>query len=316
MIGRKQVVLSGVLTALALLAAYAWLQAFSVSPAVFTAVFSAFDGTWLSLIFLFLVAHVALSALRWATIEGALQGPRHRFELGFASGAIAMALGTVLPAPLMSVLCRSLATKIAGAGGRRGALSGLLDQLCDLAICLWFAIPAVIAIIVEDVPGFPLFALIAAVLGLAFVLLLSWLASSLTRHRFPALYEWLASLCRPRNMVVIYLTSVMRAGNLVVLALLISLTSEPIDLVALAVAVPIVAVTNALAMFPGAFGVSEWGFSLVLAHVGVAQNAIISFLLANRVILTGLPMLLGLIVVACFGLRRWWLRFRARQIAI
>ena len=307
MIGRWPMVLSGVLTALAILAAYGWWQAFGVTLPVARSVFVGFEKTWLTLVFVALIVQVALSAIRWAAIEGAIEGPRPRFELGFVSGAIAMALGTVLPAPLMSVLCRSLATRIMGNGARRGAISGLLDQGCDLAISIWFAIPAVIAILIGDVAGFPMFALLVGIAGVPVALMLGWSVSCIVHARLTPRYDWLVRLGSPCNVIVLYLTSVMRVCNLVAMAALISLTSAAIDPVKLAIAVPIVAVTNALAMLPGSIGVSEWGFSSVLAEVGVADSAIIVFLLANRAILTGLPVLLGVIVAVGCGTRCWWL---------
>lgn len=305
MIARRQWILSGLLTALALLAAAIWWQVFGVTVGKVVLAFHGFEGRWLALTFLALVAQVALSAIRWATIEAAIGGHRPSFQLGFVSGAVATALGTVMPAPLMSVLCRSLATRITGSGARRGVISGLLDQGCDLAICVWFAIPALIAILTGDLPEFPFFALVAGLGGWLLALVTGWAAARLATVQLTRRYDWLMRLATPRVVSVLYLSSVLRAGNLLVMAVLISLTSAAINPLALAVAVPIVAVANALAMLPGAIGVSEWGFSSILAEIGVAESAITTFLLANRAILTGLPVLLGLVVAGLCGLRRW-----------
>lgn len=315
MIARRQLILSGLLTALALLAAATWWLVFGVTFGKLILAFNRLEGRWLALVFLALVVQVALSAIRWATIEGAIGGHRPSFQLGFVSGAIATALGTVLPAPIMSVLCRSLATRITGNGARRGAISGFLDQGCDLAICVWFAIPAVVSILTGDLPRFPVLALASGLGGWLVALGTGWAVPRLAPTQLTRRYDWLTRLAGPRELSVLYLTSVMRAGNLLVMALLISLTSAAIDPLALAVAVPIVAVANALAMLPGAIGVSEWGFSSILAKIGVADGAIITFLLANRAILTGLPVLLGLVVAAVCGLRRWWLGATTHRMA-
>jgi uncharacterized membrane protein YbhN (UPF0104 family) len=314
-IARRQLILSGLLTALALLAAATWWQVFGVTFGKVVLALNGFKGRWLALVFLALMVQIALSAIRWATIEAAIGGHRPSFQLGFVSGAIAIALGTVMPAPMMSVLCRSVATRITGNGARRGAISGLLDQGCDLAICVWFAIPALVVILTGDLPRFPMFALASGLVGWLLALGTGWAVPRLVSAHLIRRYDWLMRLATPRAVSVLYLTSVMRAGNLLVMALLISLTSAAIDPLALAIAVPIVAVANALAMLPGAIGVSEWGYSSILAEIGVAEGAIITFLLSNRAILTGLPVLLGLVVAAVCGLRRWWLGAPRGRIA-
>ena len=283
--------------AVASVAAWLWLREFEVSARDVEEIFTGFRWTWLPSIFILLLLHVALSAARWVELEKCLGAPQASFRLGFTSGAIAMGLGTVLPAPLMSVACRSLANRLVNTSGGRGAVSGLLDQLCDFAAYAWLAIPAILAILSANILSFLILAPLAIAVGWPVLTLLVRLEPSLRRSLPAFAANWLPILLSKSPLFRIYVISMLRVANTTLVAILIGISiSEPISAVGLSVAVPLVSIANALVMLPGAIGISEWGFTAVLVYNGAAQETVVSFVLANRIILTALPIALALLV--------------------
>lgn len=279
------------------LATWLWIQTFSVTFGDVEKTLSGLRWRWLPLVLGLLVFHVALSAVRWTELEMCLGGKGASFRLGFTSGAIAMGLGTFLPAPAMSVLCRSLANKLAGNSGGRGAASGILDQLCDFVTYAWLAIPAIFAVINQEPASFLFLAPITVALGWPVLLLLSrsepWIGK-----RLPSFAStWVGLLISKKTLFRIYAISVLRMINVTAITVLIGLSVQaPISALALSVSVPLVSIANALVMLPGAIGVAEWSFTAVLSHIGTAEQAIVRFVLANRIILTALPMFVAIAV--------------------
>jgi len=300
---RRRIVLSTGLTLVAVLVVWLWVRAFGVTIADVERTAQSIRWHWLPAIFALLAGHVAVSALRWAYIEEALGAPKPAFRTGFNSGAIAMGLGTVLPAPIMNVAARSLANKLAGTSATRGALSGTLDQICDLAICLWMAIPAALALLILDPEWFWVLSALATAIGALCLFPIAQARAILARIAPGRDKRWVALLLSRETLLRLYVLSLLRFANLVAVAILVSLSAGGAPALALAIAVPIVAVANALVMLPGAIGVSEWSFTVVLAQFGVDEPSVIAFVIANRMILTALPMLLALavIVAAAFG---------------
>lgn len=258
---------------------------------------------WVPFILILLAVHVALAAWRWSVIETCLGGHKPEFRLAFGSGAIATGLGTFLPAPLMNVACRSLANKFSGASAGRGALSGTIDQGSDFAVSLWLAIPAGLAMLQGDVHiyfwGAPLMALVG-------------FAGLLTLKRAWALWQSfrpvknaakLGGLLSTKSLLRIYLLSIIRLLNLTVITIAVGLTSGAASASTLAVAVPLVSIATAVAMLPGSIGVSEWSFSAVLQQLHVEPHTIVVFVLANRLLLTMLPIILGLLTVLVMLIR-------------
>lgn len=292
---RSRPALVGLSIAVAMLTMGLWLHSFKVTPHELAELAARLRWWPVLPLFLLLAGHVALSAWRWSLIEVGLGGERPRFGAAFAAGAIALGLGTFLPAPLINVACRGFANRISGTSGLRGAFSGGIDQLADLAVVGLIAIPAIIAFLRRDLALFAAGAVAMAVLGLLLTLtapaLIRW---ALTRF---AGTERVATLTSRPLLLKIYGISLLRVGNLIVMTLAVHAASGAATATAVIIGVPLVTLAISAAMLPGGFGVSEWSFSAVFAHFGVTKGEIVLFVLANRIILTGLSLTVALVVV-------------------
>lgn len=287
---------SAFLVAVGLAIAWLWWQSFDVAFQNVEDTLGAIRWEGMLAIGLLLVLHVGLSALRWSVIEQCLGGPRPSLRLGFLSGAVALGLGVFLPAPVMNVACRAVANKLAGTSGGRGAVSGSIDQLSDFAMFVWMAMPAALAIFMQAPEVYVWLALMMGILLSPLIWLFSLVHSRLVNLVWFAERVWLLRLLSRKALLQIYLLSALRFFNITLITLIVGNTIGFADDVALGIAVPLVSVANALVMLPGAIGVAEWSFSAVLGQLGIAQVEIVRFVIANRLILTAVP-----IVVAIFG---------------
>lgn len=278
-----------------------WLRNFDVSHQVLADLLARMRWWPVLPLFALLAGHVALSSWRWSLIEEALGGSRPPFVPAFATGAFALGLGTFLPSPVMNVACRGFANRISGTSGLRGAFSGGVDQVADLAAVMLLAIPAALAFLQQDVAIYWLGVPVAAVAGLAALMAVPMLMQfALRRWRF-ALLEQIAPLAQGPVLLRIYVISLARVVNLTAMTLAIHAMTGTASAGAVAVAVPLVTVAISAAMLPGAFGISEWSFSAVFAGLGVPRGDIVLFVLANRLVLTGLSLLLATIVAAAMA---------------
>lgn len=299
----RRIVISSALAALAILAVWLWSRAFAVTASDLQALVENLDWRWVPVLVVLVSAHVALAAWRWSIIETGLGGRRPLFRHAFASGAFAMGLGTFLPAPLMNVASRSLTNKYNGDSGVRGAVSGTIDQMADFAFTAWLAIPAALALVYGDAriyfAGAPVMVAVGGVLVLGLPL-----AEPLLRRICPARMEAALGLCANRRVLArIYGISALRLANLTLITLAVHFASGAATVPALAVSVPLVTVAIAVAMLPGSIGSAEWSFSASLARQSIAQGEIVSFVLANRLLLTAIPVLLALAVLALIAVR-------------
>lgn len=294
---KRRVLISAGSILVAMVAAWLWWRAFEVTPDNLNAMLAGLRLGWLPVIFVLLAIHVALSAWRWADIEVCLGGQRPAFHIAFTSGAIAMGLGTFLPAPVMNVACRSLANRFAGASGSRGAVSGTVDQLSDFVVSAWLAVPAALAMWQNDVRiyfwGIP----VMIMAGFAGIFPLMRAKPLLQRYWPLDSKGWIVLLLSRTALFRIYAIALLRLANLTLITIAVHFASGAASPSALAVAVPLVTVATAVAMLPGSIGAAEWSFSAVLRHLGVAPHAIINFVLANRVLLTALPLVLALLTL-------------------
>lgn len=289
-------VLLGLLsTTIAVVALVLWLDAFHVTGTDVELLLARLHWWTVPLIFVLLAAHVGLSALRWGRIEVALGGTPQPFGRAFLSGAWALGLGTFLPGPLANVVCRGVSNRLSGNSGVRGAVSGGLDQIADVAIVAVFAIPAAIAFIAHSPIVYMAGATLAALAGWKISAVLSADKAlhmiQLLSNRVPRI----APLFTPGLLRKIYAISLLRLLNLTAITLMIHVASEASTFGATLVSVPLVTLAISAAMLPGSFGVAEWSFTGVFAGFGIPSYQIAAFVLANRLILTSLGIVIGLL---------------------
>ncbi|MEP2612535.1 lysylphosphatidylglycerol synthase domain-containing protein [Marinobacter alexandrii] len=282
---------------IALLTVWLWLRIFEVTTEDVNSLLAGMRWAWLPVTFVFLAAHVGLSAWKWSDIEVSLGGTRPSLRTAFASGAFAMGLGTFLPAPLINVACRSLANKFSGSSTSRGAVSGTLDQFSDFFVFAWFAIPAALALLHNDARIYLWGAPGAFLAGFAVIFLLSAMQPLLQRYWPFARKDWIATLLDKGLLARIYSIATLRLINLTLITVTVHLASGAATISSLLVSVPIVTVAISVAMLPGAIGVAEWSFSAVLALQGIVTDSVVNFVLANRLILTALPLILAFAVL-------------------
>lgn len=304
MSGRPRALLAGLSIVVSALAIGVWVRSFDVTG---DAVAELVDGLrWWTLvpIIALLALHVALAAWRWTAIETALGGSPGSRGQAFGFGAIAMALGTFLPPPLVYVACRGVANRLNGTSHVRGVMSGAIDQGADFVVVLMMAVAAAVALLARDPEIFLIGAMAMALLGgiLALALPQIGLATKL------AAKLGAADLFDRRVLLRVYAISLLRLVNLVAITLMISVACGAGSATAIIVGVPLVTLAISVAMLPGAIGVSEWSFTAVFAAFGVPSGETVTFVLANRLLLTGLALLLGGLaftwMTACLPARR------------
>jgi hypothetical protein len=226
-----------------------------------------------------------------------LGGQRPRFGSAFAAGAFALGLGTFLPAPVVNVACRGFANRISGNSGLRGALSGGIDQIADLAVVALMAVPATVAFLTHDLDLFLYGAFAMALVGLG----LTSVLPALVRWallRFPRVgAERIAALADRPLLLKIYGISLLRVVNITLMTLAIHAATGAATVSAVVIGAPLVTLAISAAMLPGAFGISEWSFSTIYASLGVSRGEIVLFVLGNRIVLTGLSLALALFVL-------------------
>lgn len=283
--------------AVAALATWLWLRSFDISANALSLLLERLRWWPIVALLGLLAVHVALSSWRWSLIEFGLGGVRPPFRQAFAAGAFSLALGTFLPAPVASVTCRSLANRVNGASGLRGAMSGGIDQIADLAAVVLFAIPAVVAFWHRDLDQYLMGAAAMVLLGLGLILALPDIVRLAGSRVAPSGLGRFAPLVERRLLVKLYGLSLLRVANLTVMTLAVHAATDAASVTAIVIGVPLITLAISAAMLPGALGVSEWSFSAVFSAFGVAPGEIVVFVLANRIVLTGLALLLALLVL-------------------
>lgn len=299
-----RVLLGIVSTAVAIVALVLWLSAFHVTGSDVQSLLARLNWWTVPVIFALLMGHIALSALRWIRIENALGGSRQPFSRAFLSGAWALGLGTFLPGPLANVVCRGVSNRFSGSSAVRGAVSGGLDQFADIATIALFAVPAAIGFVAHSPAAYMVGAVLAALVGWKISgAVSSEKPSGLTRalsNKFPRV----APLFTPGLLRRIYALSLLRMLNLTAITLLIHFASDAATFGATLVSVPLVTLAISAAMLPGSFGIAEWSFTGVFAGFAIPDNEITAFVLANRLILTSLGLMIGLLA-ALLTMRRF-----------
>ena len=279
-----------------------WIADFDVSGAEVAQLAGRLKWWILAPLFVLLAGHVALSAWRWALIEEALCGVRPRFAEAFSAGGIALGLGTFLPATVVNVACRAIANRLSGTSGLRGAVSGAIDQIADLLAVLLVALPAALAFLAGDLRLYLWGSAGMVVLGALFVAALPALSRwDLLQRKVIARWQ-IGQLLDRGTLLRLYAISLLRVLNLTLMTLAIHFASGAGTIAAVIISVPLVTLAISAAMLPGGLGVSEWSFSAVFAGLGIGAEEIVLFVLANRLVLTGLSFaVMGLALIVLWG---------------
>lgn len=219
------------------------------------------------------------------------------------AGVYALGLGNFLPAPLVNVACRSISNRLDGTSAMRGALSGGLDQLSDLLAVSLVAIPAILAIFFSEPSIYLWGAPLAIIAGGGAVLIIRRLAVLTGTYSFGARALEVASQLQIRSLLQIYAFSIARVVNLHLITLAIHAATDTANVTAVLISVPIVTLAIAALMLPGGIGVSEWSFSAVFAFFAIPTAEIVVFVLANRIVLTGISVLLLIFAILFSFLR-------------
>lgn len=267
-----------------------WVRSYSVSGRDLEIMAASIRWWTLPLLLLLLAAHVSLASYRWSRIEAALGAEFPRFRTAFAAGAIALGLGTLLPGLLTNVAARSLSNRVGGTGAVRGALSGAIDQLSDLAIVILFLPAGLAGLAFQSLTLYLATVAMSTVLGFAGLSIAPKMIGTL--GRFSPLRTLGKAQLRPDILRPIYWLSVLRFACLTGLTLLIHFATGAATVSATIIAIPLVTLAISLAMLPGGLGVSEWSFSAVFAAMNVRQEQIVLFVLGNRILLSAAALLL------------------------
>lgn len=270
-----------------------WLQEFSVTETSVRELLGQLNWWTVPVIFFLLCTHVSCSAKRWARLETALGGQAPDQKRALITSGLALGLGTVLPGPVASIACRSASNRIMGGNAIRGAVGGGLDQFADFAMVCFFVPAALVAIYWNSLAVYGFSCCVLAVIG--------WLLITRRRPGHPGVFaNWLVhkwprseALFTPGLASAMYRYSLVRFVCLSLITLMVHYASGAASATGALVAVPLVTVAISIAMLPGAFGVSEWSFSGVLALLATPQGEIAVFVLANRLILTGLALVIA-----------------------
>jgi len=276
-------------TALTLIAATAilrlWVTHYSVTGNDLEALLANMRVWTLPAIFVLLATHVAIAAIRWARIEEALGADRPSYRRAFTAGAVALGLGTFLPGFVTNVAARALSNRIDGGGAARGAVSGSIDQLSDLAIVFLILPAALLGIALNSLPAFAVAA--AAICGIGYAALgFATTVLELLGKFSPRARRASVSIADLPKLRFIYGLSLLRFACLTAITLLIHVATGAGTASAAILAVAPVTVAVSVAMLPGGLGISEWSFSAVFSALGVDQQQAVLFVLGNRIILS------------------------------
>ncbi|MGH6956459.1 MAG: lysylphosphatidylglycerol synthase domain-containing protein, partial [Caulobacteraceae bacterium] len=98
---------------------------------------------------------IAAGAEKWRLVQNRFSPKPVGRGRAVALSAMGSAAGQFLPAPIASALARGGGTHVLeGAGGRRGALSSVWEQLFDILVIGLFTVPALLALRFDDVRWF------------------------------------------------------------------------------------------------------------------------------------------------------------------
>ena len=268
-----------------------WIRGYSVSGTDLDVLAANLRWWTLPGLLALMAAHVFIAAVRWSSIEQALGAERPALRRAFGAGAIALGLGTFLPGFVTNVAARSVSNRIAGNGAVRGAVSGTIDQLSDLAVVALFIPAAILGIMSRSLSLYFLASIISAAIGYSALGVFPAILKALGRLS-SRVDQASAGLIRTTTLRTIYALSLLRFTCLTAMTLLIHFATGAGTASAAILAVAPVTVAVSLAMLPGGLGISEWSFSAVFTALGVDPQQIVLFVLGNRIILTAIALML------------------------
>lgn len=275
-----------------------WARAYSVSTRDLDRLWASLAWWTLPLLLSLLAMHVTAAALRWSSIEQALGAERPRFQRAFTSGAIALGLGTFLPSFLTNIAARAISNRLSGDNAVRGAVSGTLDQLADLAVVVLFVPAALFGVFQDSLPLYLAGVILTGGLGFLALSVAPWFAGALIRIGVARHLSDATQRLVGRNILLpIYVLSLLRFFCLTAITLLIHFATGAATVSATVIAIPLVTLAISVAMLPGGLGVSEWSFSAVFAVMGVEHGGIVLFVLGNRILLSAMALLLMILTL-------------------
>ena len=263
-----------------------WIHSFHVSISDISTVIGMTSLWLMSIFFTLLSIHVALAAWRWSLIEATIGGELPHFRRAFHAGAIALGLGTVLPGPLVNIASRSISSRFDRGSFKRGALSGLVDQVADIAITILFLPSALAAFTLKMSEIYIILAPITIIIGALSLRFTPYIYELFLRKLLYKNYMLNLPQFNSKLIKTIYWISIARFINITIITLLVSEVANSYHPFVIIVSIPIVTMAISLAMLPGGFGISEWSFSAVFATLGVPHDEIVHFVLANRLLLS------------------------------
>jgi hypothetical protein len=269
-----------------LIATLLWMRSFHVDISDIWTVTGMTSWWVMPILFTLQSLNVALAAWRWSLIEASMGGELPPFRRAFHAGALALGLGTVLPGPLVSIASRSISSRLDKGSLKRGALSGLVDQIADISIIILF-LPSAVAAFTLKMPGI-----------YVSLIPLTILIGRTSLNLIPSLHSLtksgiLSKLFSPRwqdfdilTIKTIYWISIIRFINITAITYFVNEAVNACPPLVIIMSIPLVTLAISLAMLPGGFGIAEWSFSAVFASMGVPHGEIVHFVLANRLLLS------------------------------
>lgn len=287
-----------------------WFTHSDLSLPQVVAIIERFDPTPILPVGLLLVLHLLIGAEKWRLVEQRLTGNKPALGRSFGAAAAATAIGQFLPSPLANAVTRGASNRVhEGKGFRRGLLSSIWEQAFDIYVALALSVAAAVAIGV-DKPGWFAPSAVLAAAAAALPLLLLTPLSKLHYFRRPAPRVDTQLLCTELSLKLFGL-SILRFGTLALITIAVAAAANTaISPIQLVIAVPLVTAATAISMIPGGLGATEWSFTAVLSAQGVGHEAVLAFVLANRLILTGAALVVGFV-----GALTQWPRLRLRETA-
>jgi uncharacterized membrane protein YbhN (UPF0104 family) len=282
------------------------------------------DPTAVVLIALLMGFNSFLAGEKWRLVVSRLEATEGRSmprQLYFSLSAIGVSLGQFLPSQVSTALVRTIGARAYGRQAlQRGAGATLFEQSFDLLAAILFAVVTVLVIITGGgALEWALSALAATIIGFALCAIAAPAAGSLSRG-LSALPPWLSgrrirgsladlagsSLLRWDMTFRLFALSMLRLGVLVLVGVASARAlSFDIPLWHLAAIFPFSVLAVALALTPGALGVTEWTLSSVLVALGTPFQVAAQWAVGTRILAILATSLVGMLALLMISFLRW-----------
>lgn len=247
--------------------------------------------------------HFWITALKWQLISQAL-GPvesmRGRY---FLYTSLVGLVGHVLPLQLAVVTVRSLALRWHnGMPLSKGAATALYDMLFDILVLVGLLVPSLLTMskITSLAEGALLGAVALSLLGATLTVALPSAArlcekilaalpiiGRLVGSRLPQpLAVTGLPLLERKFMIRLFALSIVRYSNLVARSCLVVLALDlMIPIRAIAVGMPVVALSFLVALTPASLGIAEWSWVGILSLFSIPSNLAVRYAIGSRILL-------------------------------